>query len=120
MASIGSGVILMGIVVVIGSLFCLAYADDDEIYPGGMVITKFNSSEIGTMQNSQKFNSSEIGTMQNSKKFNSSEIGTMQNSKKFNSSEIGTMQDATKFNSSMIGTMQNTVSNIPLPPGVTV
>ena len=105
MASIGSGVILMGIVVVIGSLFCFAYADD-EIYPGGMVITKFNSSEIGTMQAAEKFNSSEIGTMQNSKKFNSSEIGTM--------------QDATKFNSSMIGTMQNTVSNIPLPPGVTV
>ena len=91
MASVSSGLIIMGIVVVIGSLICFAYADD-EIYPGGMVIPKFNSSEIGTMQNSEKFNSSEIGTMQNSEKFNSSEIGTM----------------------------QNTVSTVPLPPGVTV
>ncbi len=73
MASVGSGLIIMGIVFVIGSLFCFAYADD-EIYPGGMVIPKFNSSEIGTRQAADKFNSSEIGTMQNSDKFNSSEI----------------------------------------------
>jgi len=105
MASVGSGVIILGIIVVTGSLLCFACADD-EIYPGGMVIPKFNSSMIGTMQNSQKFNSSEIGTMQNSQKFNSSEIGTMQNSQ--------------KFNSSMIGTMQKSNSTIPLPPGVTV
>ncbi|MDX8551725.1 hypothetical protein, partial [Methanospirillum purgamenti] len=77
MASVGSGVIIMGIIVAIGSMICFAYADD-EIYPGGMVIPKFNSSMIGTMQPAEKFNSSEIGTMQNSQKFNSSEIGTMQ------------------------------------------
>jgi hypothetical protein len=105
MASVCYGVFIIGIIVAIGSTFCVVHADD-EIYPGGMVIPKFDNSLIGTMQNAQKFNSSEIGTMQNAQKFNSSEIGTMQNAQKFNSSEIGTMQKAK--------------STIPLPPGVTI
>jgi hypothetical protein len=105
MASVCYGVFVIGIIVAIASLFCVACADD-EIYPGGMVIPKFDSSLIGTMQNAQKFNASEIGTMQNAQKFNASEIGTMQNAKKFNASEIGTMQNA--------------ISTITLPPGVKV
>ena len=84
MANLRFDILVVIIAIVSVSFICFAYADD-EIYPGGMVITKFNSSMIGTMQNSKAFNSSEIGTMQNSKSFNRSEIGTMQNSKAFNS-----------------------------------
>ncbi|WP_373840000.1 hypothetical protein [Methanospirillum sp.] len=105
MASVSSGVIALGIIVMIGSLFCTVYADE-EIYPGGMVVPKFDSSMIGTMQNAEKFDASEIATMQNAEKFDASEIATMQNAGKFNASEIATMQ--------------NVVSTVPLPSGVTV
>ena len=87
MASVCDGVFIIGIIVAIGSTFCVVHADD-EIYPGGMVIPKFDNSLIGTMQNAQKFISSELGTMKNAQKINSSEIGIMQKAKSFISSAL--------------------------------
>ena len=119
MASLRFGISIVFLLTLFASLICFSTADD-EIYPGGMTITSFNSSDIGTMQGSLSFNTSEIGTMQGSKAFNASEIGTMQNAGSFNASDISTMQNSKAFNASEIGTMQNTVSTIPLPSGVTV
>ena len=119
MVTLRSGILVMITGVLIASLFCFVCADDDVIYPGGMVMPSFNTSMIGTMHGAEAFNTSMIGTMK-PKSFNSSEIPSMHPAEAFNSSMIGTMQKAKSFNSSEIATMQKTNSSIPLPKGVSV
>ncbi|OQA54928.1 MAG: hypothetical protein BWY45_02421 [Euryarchaeota archaeon ADurb.Bin294] len=105
MATLRSGILALIVCAIVASLLSFAYADD-VIYPGGMIITKFNSSEIGSMHPPEKFNSSEIASMHPPEKFNSSEIASMHTPEKFNSSEIASMQKPN--------------STVPLPPGVSI
>jgi hypothetical protein len=106
MIALRPGILIVMVILIFGSLLSFAYAEDDAIYPGGMIIKKFNSSEIASMSPATKFNSSEIASMSPAKKFNSSEIASMSPAKKFNSSEIGSMKKPN--------------STVPLPPGVSI
>ena len=99
------GILIVIICAIAGFLFSCAYADD-VIYPGGMILTKFNSSEIASMKPAEKFNSSEIASTKPAEKFNSSEIASTKPAEKFNSSEIASMQKPN--------------STIPLPKGITI
>ena len=105
MTTIRTGKLIVIACAIITSLFICAIADD-VIYPGGMNLIKFDSSEIASMHTPEKFNSSEIASMYTPEKFNSSEIASMHTPEKFNSSEIATMQSP--------------VSTVPLPTGVTI
>ncbi len=91
MGNFRSGILVFTVCVALVSLLSFVYADD-VIYPGGMILTKFNSSEIASMHPPEKFNSSEIASMHTPE----------------------------KFNSSMIASMQKPNSTIPLPPGVSL
>jgi len=91
MAALRSGILVIITGLLIASFLSFAYADD-VIYPGGMVIPKFNSSMIASMHPAEKFNSSEIASM----------------------------SPAEKFNSSMIATMQKANSTVPLPAGISI
>ena len=69
MVPLRSGILILVIGIVSVSLFSFTYADesteqtiDEVIYPGGMVMQPFNTSDIGTWK-PQAFNSSDIPSM---------------------------------------------------------